>query len=106
MGARGLLARQFAAAVAALLLTTAASFLFSVIDAQAQASSGACEGAAELAVLPSPLPPWKRAPLRAIVAAERALEAELSLAAPDVRVPSKCRERPAGPPHSWPAQVA
>jgi hypothetical protein len=106
MGARVLLARQFAAAVAALLLTTAASFLFSVIDAQAQASSGACEGAAELAVLPSPLAPWKGAPLRVIVAAEKALEGELSLVAPDGRVAAKSRERHGGPPYFWLVEVA
>src|SRR5258708_40346355 len=108
MGARVLLARQFAAAVAVLLLTTAACcFVFSsVADAQAQASSGACEGAAELAVLPSPLAPWKGAPLRVIVAAEKALEGELSLVAPDGRVAAKSRERHGGPPYFLPVAGA
>ena len=107
MGARLLFARQFAAAVTALLLSAAACcFVFSsVADAQAQAS-GACEGAAELAVLPSPLAPWKGAPLRVIVAAEKALEGELSLVAPDGRVAAKSRERHGGPPYFWLVEVA
>ena len=106
MGARVLLARQFAAAVAVLLLTTAASFLFSVVDAQAQGQSAVCKDAAELAVLPSPLAPWKGAPLRVIVAAEKALEGELSLVAPDGRVAAKSRERHGGPPYFWLVEVA
>src|SRR5437899_720846 len=106
MGARVFLARQFAAAVAALLLTTAASFLFSVVDAQAQVQSAVCKDAGELAVLPSPLAPWKGAPLRVLVAAENALEGELSLIGPDGKVAAKSRERHGGPPYFWLVEVA
>ncbi len=106
MGARVFLARQFAAAVAALLLTTAASFLFSVVDAQAQVQSAVCKDAGELAVLPSPLAPWKGAPLRVLVAAENALEGELSLIGPDGKVAAKSGERHGGPPYFWLVEVA
>ena len=102
------LARQFAAAVTASLLIAGAFFvfLFSVVDAQAQGPSGICEDAAELAVLPSPIAPWKGAPLRVVFAAEKPLEGELSLIAPDGSVAAKSRERHGGPPYFWFAEVA
>ena len=80
--------------------------LYSAVDAQAQAASASCEQAAELAVLPSPVAPWKGAPLRVIVAAEKPLEGELSLVAPDGSVAAKSRERHGGPPYFWFAEVA
>ena len=78
-------ARRFTAAATALLPIASACFvvLFSVVAAQAQGRSGSCEDAAELAVLPSPVAPWTGAPLRVIFAAEKPLEGELSLIAPD-----------------------
>src|SRR6267142_359651 len=87
-GAQLFQARQFAAAATAFLLIAGACFVVvcSVADAQAQSPSGTCEDAAELAVLPSPVAPWKGAPLRVIFAAEKPLEGELSLIAPDGRV--------------------
>ena len=81
-------------------------FLFSAVDARAQAPSGACEDAAELAVLPSPVAPWKGAPLRVVFAAEKPLEGELSLIAPNGSVAATSRERQGGPPYSWFAEVA
>ena len=51
------------------MLLIAGAF-FVVVDARAEGPLGLCEDAAELAVLPSPLAPWKGAPLRVIVAAE------------------------------------
>ena len=71
-----------------------------------QGSSGACDDAAELAVLPSPVAPWKGAPLRVVFAAEKPLEGELSLIAPDGSVAAKSRERHGGPPYFWFAEVA
>jgi hypothetical protein len=102
-----LLAR-LSAAVTALLLSTGAFFifLFSVIDAQAQAAVGACEDAAEIAVLSSPIAPWKGAPLRVVFAAEKPLEGELSLIAPNGSVAAKSHERQGGPPYFWFAEVA
>jgi len=102
--------RLAAAAVTAILLIAGACFVFffSVADAQAQTQGqvGSCEDAAELAVLPSPLVPWKGAPLRVIFAVEKPLEGELSLVAPDGSVAAKSRERHGGPPYFWFAEVA
>jgi hypothetical protein len=71
-------ARRFAPAVTASLLIAGALFacpFFSNAQAQgqqAQGRTGTCEDAAELVVLPSPIAPWKGAPLRVIFAAEAA----------------------------------
>ena len=81
------------------------AFLFPVADSRAQSSSGTCEDAAEIAVLPSPVAPWKGAPLRVIFAAEKPLEGEFSLIAPDGSVAAKSRERHGGPPYFWFAEV-
>ena len=66
---------------------------------------GACEEAAGLSVLPSPVTPWKGAPLRVIFAAEKPLDGELSLIGPDGNVAAKSRERHGGPPYFWFAEV-
>src|SRR5471032_439004 len=83
--------------------------LLSAVDSwaqgSAQASPGICEDAAELAVLPSPVAPWKGAPLRVTFVAEKPLEGELSLIAPDGSVAAKSRERHGGPPYFWFAEV-
>ncbi|HEY1365085.1 MAG TPA: hypothetical protein VGF60_22770 [Xanthobacteraceae bacterium] len=79
--------------------------LYSAVESQAQAPVGSCEEAAELAVLPSPLAPWKGAPLRVVVAAEKPLDGELSLIAPDGKVAAASRERHGGPPYFWYAEV-
>lgn len=102
------LARQFAAAVTALLLIAGSFFVFLSLagDAQAQSPFGTCEDAAELAVLPSPIAPWRGAPLRVIVAAEKPLEGELLLIAPNGSVAAKSQERLGGPPYFWFAEVA
>jgi len=101
-------ARQSAAAATALLLIAAAFFVFrfSVVGARAQGLSGGCEDGAELAVLSTPLAPWKGAPLRVVFAAEKPLDGELSLIAPDGSVAAKSRERHGGPPYFWFAEVA
>src|SRR5664280_189367 len=98
-------ARRFSAALTTSLLI-AGGFLFPIVDAQAQDASGACQDAAELAVLSSPIAPWKGAPLRVIFAAEKPLEGELSLIAPDGSVAAKSRDRLGGPPYFWFAEVA
>ena len=107
-GARLFLARRSAAAVTAAPLITAAFLvsLFSAVDARAQNSSGSCENAAEVAVLPSPIAPWNGAPLRVMFAAEKPIAGELSLIAPDGSVAAKTRDRHGGPPYFWFAEVA
>ncbi len=101
------LTRQFAAAVTALVPITAFFvFPFAAVDARAEGPSGLCEDAAELAVLPSPIAPWKGAPLRVVFAAEKPIEGELSLIAPDGSIAAKSRDRHGGPPYVWFAEVA
>ena len=75
------------------------------MDSRAEGSPGVCEDAAGLAVLPSPIAPWKGAPLRVVFAVEKPLEGELSLIAPDGSVAAKSRERHGGPPYFWFAEV-
>ena len=103
-----ILARRFAAAGSALLLIAGAFFvvLCSVVDSQAQGRLAICEDAAELAVLSSPVAPWKGVPLRVVFAVEKPLESELLLIAPDGSVAAKSRERHGGPPYFWFAEVA
>ena len=108
MGVPLLLTRRIAAAAPASLLAASALLivLFSVRDSQAQSSPATCEEAAELAVLASPIAPWKGAPLRVIFAAEKPLEGEFSLIAPDGKVAAKSGDRHGGPPYFWVAEVA
>jgi hypothetical protein len=96
-------ARRFAAAATASLLVAAAFFALPWSAAEAQAK-GACDEL-DVAVLPSPLAPWKGAPLRVIVATEKPLDGELLLIAPDGRVAAKSNERRGGPPYFWFAEV-
>ncbi len=94
-----LLASRFAAAAATAL------FLFMAADSAAEAASGACADAADLSVLPSPLAPWRGAPLRVMLVTEKPLEGVLSLTAPDGRVAAKSADRHGGAPYSWFAEV-
>ncbi|MGA2895609.1 MAG: hypothetical protein ABSE22_22340 [Xanthobacteraceae bacterium] len=79
--------------------------MFPALDARAEAAPGGCDDA-EVAVLPSPIAPWQGAPLRILVAAEKPLDGELSLIAPDGTVAARSRERHEGPPYSWFVEVA
>src|SRR5262249_43892745 len=78
--------------------------LCSGLDARAQGSSGSCE--TDVAVLPSPVAPWKGARLRVLVTAEKPLQGELSLVAPDGTVAVASREQHGGPPYFWLAEIA
>jgi len=100
-------ARQIAAAATALSLIAGALFVFllSGVEAQAKGPPGACEDAAQLAVLASPLAPWKGAPLRVVFAVEQPANGELSLIGPDGTVAVKSAERHGGPPYFWFAEV-
>src|ERR1700722_19125746 len=103
-----LLARRFAAAATALLLIAGRFFilLFSALGSPAEAASDICGDAAEVTVLPSPLAPWKGAPLRVMVVSEKPIEGVLSLVAPDGSVAAKSPDRHGGAPYSWFAEVA
>ena len=98
--------RRFASARTASLLTTGAllACLAAPNTARAQSAGNACNDL--VAMLPAPLSPWKGAPLRVIMAAEKPLKGELSLVAPDGRVAATSRKRSDGPPYAWYADVA
>ncbi|MGZ5865456.1 MAG: hypothetical protein ACXWKC_08730 [Xanthobacteraceae bacterium] len=100
-------ARQLTAAATSVfpIFGACLAVLLSAADLQA-ATSAQCEDAAEIAVMPSPIVPWKGAPLRVVFAAEKPLDGELSLIAPDGSVAAKSRERHGGPPYSWFVEVA
>jgi len=96
-------ARRVASAATALLPIAGALFalLFSAVESLAQ---GACDDA-EIAVLPSPVSPWRGAPLRVIFTSEKPLDGEFSLVAPDGSVAARSRDRHGGPPYFWFAEV-
>src|SRR4051794_3262523 len=99
--------RIFAAGSASWLIAGAfVALLGSTMDSRAQGPAARCEDAAELAVLPSPVGPWKGAPLRVIFAAEKPLDGEFSLIAPNGNVAVTSRDRRGGPPYFWFAEVA
>src|SRR4029077_3727504 len=75
-------------------------------DSRAEGSPATCADAPELAVLPSPIAPWTGAPLRVLVVAEKPLEGEVSLIAPDGSVAAKSHDRHGGPPYFWYAEIA
>jgi hypothetical protein len=99
-------ARRFGAVTLMLLAGAVLAVLFPAAQAWAQGSTGACGDAAQVTVLPSPIAPWKGVPLRVLLAAEKPLEGELSLIAPDGSVGAKSGERHGGPPYYWIAEVA
>ncbi len=101
-------ARRFPVAATAWLLIAGVFFslLSSTGEASAQATTGVCKDPAELTVLPSPLAPWRGAPLRVMVVTEKPLQGTLSLIAPDGSVAAKSADRHGGSPYSWFADVA
>ena len=118
-------ARQFKAAAAlASLLIAGGAFAFPTIALAAQRPAKAasqhpapaekqaeippdnCKDEAGLAMLSSPAAPWKGAPLRVVIAAEKPLDGELSLIAPDGKVAVASRDRQGGPPYFWSAEIA
>jgi hypothetical protein len=97
------LGRRFAAAATAFLSIAGGFFLSSA----ALAASESCATPAEVTVVPSPQAPWTGAPLRVmVVVADKAVDGELSLIAPDGSVAAKSSDRHGGPPYSWFAEVA
>jgi hypothetical protein len=95
-----MLRARLAAAATALLLGAA-------LVSRADAAAGNCADAADVTVLPSPLSPWKGAPLRVMVVSEKPVQGVLSLIAPDGSVAAKSADRLGGSaPYSWFAEVA
>ncbi|MBO0757417.1 MAG: hypothetical protein J2P54_16300, partial [Bradyrhizobiaceae bacterium] len=93
-------------AAAAAFVLIASVFVFPIAGTRAEGSSSACDVGVDLAVLPSPVAPWKGAPLRIMFAAEKPLGGELSLIAPDGAVAAKSADMQGGPPYFWFAEVA
>jgi hypothetical protein len=89
-----------------LVLATAEARAQSLAQSLAPTPASACDDAADFAVLPSPLSPWKGAPLRVLVVAEKPVAGELSLIAPDGSVAATSAERHGGPPYFWYADIA
>jgi hypothetical protein len=83
-----------------------AFFIFGFSAVGSQAAPASCEDAPEVAVLSAPIAPWKGAPLRILVAAEKPIDGELSLIAPDGGVAANSRDRQGGAPYFWYAEVA
>jgi len=105
---RMLLARRLAAAATAWSLIAGGLYvvILAAVQSPAQAASDTCGDAAELTVLPSPIAPWKGAPLRVMVVSEKPVEGVLSLIAPDGSVAAKSSDRHGASPYSWFAEVA
>jgi hypothetical protein len=89
-----------------LLAAATALLLGAALASRAEAASG-CVDAADVTVLPSPLSPWKGAPLRVMVVSEKPVQGVLSLIAPDGSIAAKSADRLGGSaPYSWFAEVA
>lgn len=86
--------------------------VFALVDAtsetQAQTKdpSTNCTKPRGFAVLTSPRKPWKRAPLRVIIATDTPLDASLKLVTPKGKVALEATERRGGPPYYWFAEIA
>jgi hypothetical protein len=93
-------ARQLAAALLASLIASMA------LGMPLRAVAASCEETAQVTILATPVTPWKGAPLRVVLAAEKPIEGELSLVAPDGTAAATSRERHGGPPYFWYAEVA
>jgi len=100
------LTRRLAAAQAGYFLLAATILSFSGLRSEAATSSSACEDPAGIAILSSPIGPWKGAPLRVLFTAEKPIDGELALIAPDGSVAAKSAGRYGGPPYFWIAEVA
>jgi hypothetical protein len=100
--------RRVVAAMRGLLLGAGGFSLLLSFGAEsaAIAATGGCASPVEVMVLPSPQAPWTGAPLRVMVIANKPLEGQLSLMAPDGSVAAKSSERHDGPPYAWFAEVA
>ncbi len=100
--------RSILAIGTAAVLATASASPVTARDTKpkAAAAAGACSEMDGVAVLTSPRAPWKGAPLRVVIAAEKPLAGALSLKAPDGSEALVVRERKGGPPYYWTAEIA
>ena len=73
---------------------------------KAPAPIATCQDEAGLALLSTPMAPWKGVALRVIFTAEKPLDGELSLIAPNGHIAAASGDRHGGPPYFWFAEVA
>jgi hypothetical protein len=94
------------AAIASLLIASAlVLLLLPQRRATAEDAAPACDEFG-LALLSTPIAPWKGAPLRVIFAAEKPLAGELQLIAPKGKIEAQSSDVQGGPPYFWFAEVA
>jgi hypothetical protein len=86
-------------------MALAAAVFLKVDRARAEDALSTCD-AGGIAVLATPVAPWRGAPLRVLVTAESALDGELVLTAPDGSIAARSRGRQGGPPYFWYVEVA
>ena len=99
LSARSFLTRSIFATAAVLLASLAS-------PATAELSTDVCSDGSDIALLASPIQPWKGAALRVVVTTEAAHDGELVLVAPDGTTAATSAERRGGPPYFWIAEVA
>jgi hypothetical protein len=99
-----LMARLLAKFRFAALPFAGAMLAFCAATPEARAQGAGCE-ASDIAVMPSPLTPWRGAPLRVIFTAEKPLDGQFALIAPDGSVAARSTQRHGGPPYFWYAEV-
>jgi len=98
-------ARRLTAAAVTGWLPVAGAIVALLSGPLAAKADDACEKSVGLAVLASPLTPWRGAPLRVMFTTEKPVEGELSLVGPNGKVAIATRERLGGPPYTWIAEV-
>jgi hypothetical protein len=98
--------RHFAVPMTLLLAAGLSMLALPATQASAKDASSRCEDSAKPAVLVSPILPSKGTSLKVVFAAEKPVDGELSLIAPDGSVALKSRERRGGPPYFWFAEIA
>ena len=75
-------------------------------SAAAEDASSGCNDEAGLALLTSPISPWKRAPLRVVIATDDSNDGELTLTGPNGKVAATSADQLGGPPYFWLAEIA
>jgi hypothetical protein len=94
------------AATASLLIACALVLLLvPQTRATAEDAAPACDEFG-LALLSTPIAPWKGAPLRVIFATEKPLAGELVLIAPNGKIEAQSSDTQGGPPYFWFAEIA
>jgi hypothetical protein len=92
-------------AIAAMIACALVSFLLPQTQARAEDAAPVCDEFG-LALLSTPIAPWKGAPLRVIFATEKPLAGELALIGPAGKTVAQTSDMRSGPPYFWFAEIA